>query len=142
MEALKEMKKKIIHTGPLGEVEVSPRQLIEFSDGLIGLPDQKHCALLDSPDGNYYWLQGVENSDFYVPMILIADWVKDYRLTLNEIEEESLGSPEDLLVFAIVNASADPITVNLLGPVIINKKTLKGVQIVNQEDYPIQFSVK
>ena len=74
-----------------------------------------------------------------------AGWVDDYKIVLRDEDVESLRitSPEDVLVLNIVAVhSHEPqyVTVNLVGPVIINRSTLIGQQVIiaNSGDFSIE----
>jgi flagellar assembly factor FliW len=70
----------------------------------------------------------------------------DYAFGLNDDDAGLLGlqQPSDALILALVVIPEDPrrMTVNLAGPLVVNVKSLKGVQLVlNADDYPLQFPV-
>lgn len=72
-------------------------------------------------------------------------WVEDYKIVLRDEDVESLRitSPEDVLVLNIVAVhSHEPhyVTVNLVGPVIVNRSTLIGQQVIiaNSGDFSIE----
>ena len=106
----------------------SPRSL-RLPEGLVGFEEYKTFELLSVPDQfPFLWmrLQGPDTLDFVV--IEPGGIISDYELELFDEDASQLGlaSPADALVLNIVtvrhggNASA---TVNLAGPVIVNRRT-------------------
>lgn len=104
--------------------------------GLIGLADLQRFDLFPI-EGSWPFLtmrsMGDESISFVVmePQGVIAD----YQLELNEEDADALQiqSAEDALVLNIVTIhTSHPlfVTVNLAGPVILNRRTLTGKQIV------------
>jgi flagellar assembly factor FliW len=106
----------------------SPRSL-RLPEGLVGFEEYKTFELLSVPDQfPFLWmrLHGPDTLDFVV--IEPGGIIPDYELELFDEDASQLGlaSPADALVLNIVtvrhggNASA---TVNLAGPVIVNRRT-------------------
>lgn len=107
---------------------ISPRR-ISLPHGLVGFEDYKSFELLGVPDQfPFLWmrLHGPDTFDFVV--IEPGGIIPDYELEIFDEDALHLGltDPADALVINIVtvrhgaNASA---TVNLAGPVIINRRT-------------------
>jgi len=68
--------------------------------------------------------------------------VPDYKIELTDIDEEFLGlkDPEEAMILVIATLHQGPslrVTLNLVGPVIVNRRTrvAKQVVIANFEDY-------
>ena len=51
-----------------GEVEVRDDAVLEFPDGLIGLPGTRYALLGDAPDSPFFWLHSVDHADVAVPV--------------------------------------------------------------------------
>ena len=71
------------------------------------------------------------------------DPVPDYEpdVATEDVEFLELSSPEDALLFNIVTLRGDGrATVNLKGPIVVNRYTLKGKQVVltNAARYALQ----
>jgi flagellar assembly factor FliW len=105
----------------------NPRS-VRLPEGLVGFEEYKSFELLGVPDQfPFLWmrLQGPDTLDFVV--IEPGGFIPDYELELfdEDANQLELVSPEDALVLNIVtvrhgtNASA---TVNLAGPVIVNRR--------------------
>jgi flagellar assembly factor FliW len=133
-----------IKTKPFGEIEISEKQKISFKNGILGFEDIKNFFLLDGEnDSPFYWLQALEMPEIAFVIIDPAYIVENYKLDIDQkdLDELSIKNQEDMLIFSIVTIYEKPedITVNLLGPIIINKTKKLGKQIINQnDDYQIK----
>lgn len=111
------------------ELDPSSQRSLRLPEGLVGFEDYKSFELLSVPDQfPFLWmrLHGPDTLDFVV--IEPGGIVADYELELFDEDAALLGltEPADAMVLTIVtvrhgsNASA---TVNLVGPVIVNRRT-------------------
>ena len=128
-----------IKTKAFGEIEVSEKQKIHFVRGILGFEDIKYYYLLDTDDTSpFYWLQAENIPEIAFVIIDPHYVVSDYKLDIppKELDDLEVKSSEEILLFAIVTIyeKAEDITVNLLGPIVINKANKKGKQVINQDD--------
>jgi len=132
-----------IKTKPYGEIEVSENQKILFSDGIIGFEGITSYFLIDSKEGPYYWLQSEEHPELAFILINPRIFMTGYKLMVQSEDLEAIGVEEqsDLLDFAIVTVPEDhkKISANLMGPIIINKKTRVARQVISEND---EYGVK
>lgn len=113
--------------------------------GLLGFEDLKDYILVSKPDEEpFQWLQVKENSPlaFVVinPFLVAPDYIPD----VPQADADFLGiqDPDDALLFNIVTLHpAGRATVNLKGPIVINRHTGTGKQVVlaNASEYDIHF---
>ena len=120
-----------VQTKAYGLMEVDERQKIEFSSGLFGFESIKDYVLIDAERQPFLWLQSVEAE--HIAFILINPFLfrPDYELDIDDdlLKEIGITNPEDALIFSIVTIPPEgPMTANLQGPLIINKKTRIGKQ--------------
>ncbi len=132
-----------INTKAFGEIEISEKQKITFKTGLYGFEDILEFAMLDTEQGSpFFWLQSLEYKEIAFIIIdpLMVD--QEYVLDVNpeDIKELEVKNDGDTLVFVIVTVFDKPedITVNLLGPLLINKNTHIAKQVINQKDYSVK----
>ncbi|MBN2324700.1 MAG: flagellar assembly protein FliW [Spirochaetes bacterium] len=127
-----------LKTRPYGEIEVHEKQKVHFPEGLIGFEDIHDYYMLDSKEGPFYWLQASCEPDMAFLLIDPRVFMEDYELAISESEllQLSLESLDDMLDFAIVTVPDDPsmISANLMGPVVINRKTRVARQVISQRD--------
>jgi flagellar assembly factor FliW len=123
-----------VKTKAYGDLDVDDRQLVSFPSGLLGFEQFKDYILLDARQKPFFYLQSLDVAE--LAFILIDPFLfrSDYSL---DVSDEALGeigvsSPTDTLVFAVVTVPGDgsPVTANLMGPVIINKRNRRGMQAV------------
>ena len=128
-----------IKTKAFGEIEVSEKQKIHFVKGILGFEDINYYYLLNNDDTSpFYWLQAENIPEIAFVIIDPIYVVSDYKLDIpsKELEDIEIKSKEEILLFSIVTIyeKAEDITVNLLGPIVINKLNKKGKQVINQDD--------
>ncbi|MBN2546692.1 MAG: flagellar assembly protein FliW [Spirochaetes bacterium] len=130
-----------VKTKAFGEIEVSEKQKIHFKNGIFGFEDVYDFVLLDTPDNSpFYWLQAEKNINTAFVLINPYQVYPDFKLNLEPIDKEDLNIVDDMeiIVFSIVTIYENPvdITINLLGPIVINKTNHEAKQIINQiENY-------
>jgi flagellar assembly factor FliW len=123
-----------VATKAYGLIEVDERQRIRFPLGLLGFEPITEYILLDAERQPFYWLQALEVEQ--VAFILINPFLfrPDYELDINDEEllDIGLSGPEKALIFSVVTIppDANPMTANLQGPLIINRETRCGKQVV------------
>lgn len=127
-----------IKTKPYGKIEVDEHQRIHFPEGIIGFEGIQNYFLLDSREGPFYWLQSEEYPELAFLIIDPRIFRTDYELEVNESDLDTLApkSKDDLLDFAIVTVPEDhsKISANLMGPILINKRTRMAKQVVSKND--------
>ena len=129
----------VIKTKAFGEIDVSEKQKIYFKDGLLGFEEIHNFFLLDTEEESpFYWFQALEEPEIAFVIIDPRFIEPEYKLNIDkkELEEIDVNNEEDLLIFSIVTIYEKPedITVNLLGPIIINRQNLKAKQVINQNE--------
>lgn len=132
-----------IQTKPYGEIEVSEKQRLFFPEGIIGFEDIKYYFMLDSREGPYYWLQAEGYPELAFIIMNPRLFKDDYRLMVREEDLKSIdiNSRDEMLDFVILTVPEDltKISANLMGPIIINRKTRKAKQVISEND---EYTVK
>ena len=123
----------MISTSRFGPLEVDPERLIHFDDGILGFPNQRSYALVQTGAGSgFYWLQSVEVPDlaFVVcdPRLFVADY--QVPVKLEELEGIELKDPKNAQVFVIVNKIGDLLAGNFQGPLVVNVTNRHARQLV------------
>ena len=112
--------------------------------GLLGFEQLKDYVLLANPaEAPFAWLQ--VKDDARLAFIVINPFIvmPDYHPDLPEADAQFLGikAEDDAILFNIVTVhGSNRATVNLKGPIVINRNTLVGKQIVvaNAAEYSVQ----
>jgi flagellar assembly factor FliW len=114
----------------------TPSVEVTFPAGLPGFP-HAHCfqlAPLGTGETPFLSLRAMD--DRTARFVVVSPWTfyPDYEFGLREEEATRLGvsEPRDVLVFCMVTLSDKPqhATVNLLGPIVVNRRTLDAAQVV------------
>jgi flagellar assembly factor FliW len=120
---------------------IEPRDLgvtdecrIQMPFGLLGFEQFKHFALVTNPEEQpFLWLQAVEEPKLAFLVMSPFVVVPDYQPEIPEEEERALGlqGSNEMLIFNIVTMrGAQQATVNLKGPIVLNRRTLVAKQII------------
>lgn len=123
-----------------GILHVQNSQKIEFPEGLFGFETYHNFYLVDVEISPFLLLQEEKNE--HIGFIVCDPFLffDDYEFDLDDITLEKLGIKDknDILILTIITLSnkIEEITANLLGPLVINRKTHKGIQyIINTDKY-------
>jgi flagellar assembly factor FliW len=123
------------------------KNVITFPMGLLGFERVKHYTLLGSAEeAPFLWLKMAEDPNLAFLVIPPSDVIAAYQPDISDEEVAflGLGDPQDIWIFNIVTLHQDgKATVNLKGPIVVNRRTLLGKQVVplNAADYSLQHPV-
>lgn len=108
---------------------------IEFARPMIGWPQSTHFAVRGLGPGYepYATLCSLDQPglDFVVvpPGVLFEDYV--IEIPADDVETLGLTGPEETAVLVLVTLRDRPVpTVNLMGPLVVNRRTMRGLQVV------------
>ncbi len=124
-----------VQTKAYGEIEIEDRQRIRFPRGLFGFEELHDFALFDATQQPFYWLQSLERVEVAFVLIEPGFFRPDYTADVDasELAEIGISDPDDVLVFSIVTIppSAQRMTANLQGPLVLNRRTHEGRQCIS-----------
>ena len=134
------MKCNCIETEPTAAVATTNVQL---PMGLLGFERIKDYLIVSNPDEEpFWWLQA--KGDTALAFVVINPFlvVPDYNPDIPQSDTEFLGlnEPDDALLLNIVTVHKQGhATMNLKGPIVVNRHTLiaKQVVIANASDYSV-----
>jgi flagellar assembly factor FliW len=110
------------------------RDIIQLPLGLLGFENVKQYVLTANPaEEPFMWFQMMDNSKRAFLVAPPSRLVPDYRPDISDDDASFLGitDPSDAVVLNIVTLrNGDRPTVNLRGPVVINRRTLVGKQVI------------
>ena len=123
-----------IETTRFGLVEIDDREIIDFPGGLVGFEDCRRFTLIDdaSRGGALFWLQSVDRPGLAFAICDPQMFVQDYHFVVKPQELQNLGltDPADARILVIVNKIGRTLTANMRGPLVINRRTMQGKQLV------------
>ena len=139
-----------VNTRLFGEIDIADDKIIEFPDGIIGFPDLTKFTLIYDKDDkqksrSLMYLQSMDEPQFAMPVVMPNDIFPDYNPTINDDLLEDIGdlTPTNTYVLVTITVPQDitKMTVNLKGPFVINTDTLKGVQLMVEDDVSVKEPV-
>ncbi|MBC7544617.1 MAG: flagellar assembly protein FliW [Candidatus Sericytochromatia bacterium] len=120
---------------------------ITLTTGLLGLESYTKFKFQPFEEGTpFYTLQSLESSDLSLIVMDPALLVEAFAFDLGDDDVKELGitDPDDVMVMVVLTVPENPqdMTANLLGPLVINRTTNKGKQIVlHGSDWPVRYRV-
>ncbi|MBQ1832452.1 MAG: flagellar assembly protein FliW [Treponema sp.] len=135
-----------VETKVSGLIEVPDDHIIKIPAGLLGFEEYTDFALYDSVYPPFVWMQSIQEKNLAFLMIDPFLICGGYETNIDDRELEKIGitEPSQVLVMALVTVPGNgkPVTANLLGPVIINKATRNGMQVILDGDrWPTKFDI-
>jgi flagellar assembly factor FliW len=127
-----------IHTLNFGDLDVAADSIIAFNDGLPGFPQLRRFVVLEMDDIKpFQYLQALPDDDtppiaLYLINPFLVDSSYEFRLTDSDMDAIKSTNSAELTVYTVVTIPVDPreATVNLMAPVVINKKDRRGRQVI------------
>lgn len=140
-----------VETKWFGTIEIGDEKILTFEKGIIGFEDfKKFTIIFDSDDGDdaaIMWLQSMEEPSLALPVMKPEYVCPEYDPVVEDEIIKGLGDDiqnANLLVLCTLTVPSDltKMTCNLKAPVIINADTLKGVQIIaDNDDYQVRYPI-
>ena len=106
-------------------------EIINFNEGLIGLPNIRRAVLVPLPDCEpFYWLASMDDEKFRFVVVNPSEIFPEYNPS-----EFVIFNDSQTKVLTIVKVSSDwqKTTINLRAPILINKESNRGLQMVLSE---------
>ena len=123
-----------LKTKTMGTVTIEEKQIVDFPKGLFGFEEYPRYAIINGEYEPFFWLQSVDESGLAFVMVDPFLIVSDYTLDIDDktLSEIGISSPEDVVLFAILTVPVDgrAVTANLQGPIVINRKNGKALQVI------------
>lgn len=140
----------VIKTKCFGDVDVAPEKIIHFENGLMGFEEFKEYTILfDSEkkaNKTIMWLQSVEEQALALPVVDPMIISEVYNPVVEDELLSSVGefAEDDMLILVTLTVPSDitKMTANYKAPIIINAGTLKGIQLIAEnEEYLVKQPV-
>ena len=133
-----------LKTPQLGTLYYEDEEVIYFPEGLYGFEQVKRFLLIaGKTDTIFNYLQSIEDTHITFILANPKDIVENYVLmiTPGDMEKVKAESEADLADYVIVTVpkNLQEISVNLLGPILLNKRLNIGAQVISQND---QYNTK
>lgn len=124
-----------IETKYHGTLAIAAADLLTFDSGLPGFEDEKQFVLLDFPDNHvFHALQSTRTPDIAFVVTDPFSFFPDYEIKIDDSTVDALGIENEadvtLLSILTVRDPFEDTTVNLQAPVVINRSTKRGRQLI------------
>lgn len=136
-----------IKTKAYGEIKVEENSAIFFKREILGFESFRYYYLIEMGDlPNFYWLQSKEEPQLAFIVVDPRLFKSDYELNIDDADVALLEMEKDdaIIDFVIVNIPEDvtKMTINLLGPIVINVNKRIAVQGISlNNDYGTKVSI-
>jgi flagellar assembly factor FliW len=124
-----------LETSDLECVPVNSENVIHMPSGLLGFENLKRFIVLSNPEeAPFSWLQVIDDNSLAFLVLPPFEAIPEYQPELSDDDVTYLGlkKAEDALIYNIVTLRPGNATINLKGPIVINRFTLRGKQVVLQ----------
>lgn len=126
-----------INTTRFGSVTINKKKIIDMPFGMLGFPDKKQFVILRHKENSpFFWYQSVDEPSLAFVIMSPFHFMPGYAVDVEKVMDEMSWDKEEdnsLELYVVVNipkGSPDKMTANLIGPILINNKTLQAVQVV------------
>jgi flagellar assembly factor FliW len=110
--------------------------VLTFDAGIPGFPDLRRFEVVPCGEGldPFCWMRSLERPEVAFVVAPPGCFFEDYYVRIDDQSVERLGirDASDVVVLVIITLAMPPArpTANLLGPIVINRRTLKAMQVV------------
>ncbi len=123
-----------IESTRFGRVEVNPKAVLEFPEGLIGLGGSRYALIASDPDAPFQWLQSIEDPGLALPVTNPHRFFADFAVEAADEDAERLGLDASSAMDVYVTVRAAPVledfTANLKAPILV--RAGQAWQVINQ----------
>ena len=128
-----------VETKAYGFVDVPESRILTFVKPILGFEDLEKFAIIDVRGlPGFYWLQSLENKNLAI-IVSRPNKLLDQEYIIQIDNQESIFREMKLMV----NVPQDPkqMTLNLMGPILVNSATLLAAQAISTKYTETKFPV-
>ena len=141
-----------IETSRFGTLEVDENSILSFTRGMPGFPDEKRYVLLPHRENSqFYWLQSIDNPvlAFIATNPFLIDPEYSFEIPDDIQKDMDITDSVNVQIMVLVTvrnsedgSSTPSVTVNMLGPVVVNTENMEARQLVlDPSRYDVQFNI-
>lgn len=138
-----------VTTRLFGEIDIEDSRILHMERGMIGFPELQNFSLLYDSEredaANISWLQSMDEPEIAFPVIDPLLICPDYDPTIQDELLEPLGTLTEsnlyVLVTVTVPKNLEEMAINLRAPIVINTDTMKGCQLIVEDDLPVKYKI-
>lgn len=136
-----------ILTTRFGELRFEPTDVLNFAQGLVGLPALKRFVLIQhSAEGPFFWLQSLDEGTVAFLVTDPNNFVSGFDPEMPESASAALEltAESSILVYTVCNipkGNPQGMTLNLAGPIVVNADSRQARQVVlDDATYPVRYA--
>jgi flagellar assembly factor FliW len=127
-----------IETTRFGPLEIDEEKIITMPSGMLGFPERRRFVLFRHKDDSpFYWYQSVDDPALAFvmtsPSLIVADYNPELKEAFEMMAWNDQGDRQRYEIYVVVNipkGAPEKMTVNLIGPILINPAAREAVQMV------------
>lgn len=123
-----------IESSRFGRVDIDPKAVLEFPEGLIGLAGSRYALLANDPDTPFLWLQSIDDPSLSLPVTNPHRFFQGFEVEVIDEDAERLGFDQSDAMDVYVTVRAAPaledFTANLKAPILV--RSGRAYQVINQ----------
>jgi flagellar assembly factor FliW len=123
-----------IESTRFGSVQVDPKAVLEFPEGLIGLGGRRYALIASDPDASFLWLQSFDDPGLALPVTNPHRFFADFAVEVVDEDAERLAldasSAMDVYVTVRAAPALEDFTANLKAPILV--RAGQAWQVINQ----------
>jgi flagellar assembly factor FliW len=124
-----------IDTSRFGQIDIADDAVIRFPRGLYGLDGARaYCLLGHDKRSGFHWLQATDAPAIAMVVTDPFPFFPDYQVEIPDAAAALLraASASDVAIYTplTIVAAEDRVYTNLLGPLVINHRAGRGLQII------------
>ena len=125
-----------LKTRNVGEIDIDEKKIITFKEGIFGFSAYTRYIFVEDEDKEspFIYMQSIDDGDICFILANPGAFAQGYNPKINEEYFQKLGGGDNsdfvLLVITNLSNSDNEATVNLLAPILIQKNTRLGLQLI------------
>lgn len=129
-----------LETKHFGTITIDEAKILTFPDGIPGFEEKTQFALIQNPEPEvpFHWLQSTEDEGltFVVTNPFLVRFNYDFDLPEHVVKKLEIQGQEEVQIYCIVRIpeKVQEMTINLTAPIVLNTRTLRGKQVVLEDD--------
>jgi flagellar assembly factor FliW len=138
-----------IETTRFGKIQYKKADVITFVRPVLGFGNLMNYIIISRPESEpFKWLQSIEDSSVCFVILDPSLVIPNYTVDVSPLDIKQLNGSDDQAeyrlfgIITVPRGKPEQISINLLGPIVINIKNLKALQLVlSSSDYDIRHSL-
>jgi len=128
----------LLNTDHFGQIEIAEDEIIEIPRSLLGFEGLQRYVIVDRDESKpFRWLQSIDEPTLAFVIANPLIFFPDYRVEVNsrEVADIEVDNPTNVEILVIVTIPPDleNMSVNLQGPILLNRENNMAKQIVLTE---------